>query len=87
MQISHFLFEYFLVFVEELFENIVDEIADAAGLVLLRTDDTPYHLNKVGFYADFRETTVKLVRIPAMKIGSPKSGTIGLWIVCVVNHK
>ena len=49
----HFFLECVSVCLEELFEDVVDHIADTARLALRRQEHELYRLNELRFYADF----------------------------------
>ena len=49
----HFFLECVSVCLEELFEDVVDHIADTARLALRRQEHELYRLNELRLYADF----------------------------------
>ena len=72
---------------EELFEDVVDHIADVTWRALFRQKHTAYCLNELRFYTDFRETTVELARVAFTEIDFPKTGLVGMVDIGVVSHK
>lgn len=76
-----------LVVHEELFENVVDYIADVTRRALFRQEHKAYCLNKLRFYADFRETTAELARVAFTEIDFPKTSLVGMVDIGVVSHK
>ena len=55
----HFFLECVSVCLEELFEDVVDHIADTARLALRRQMHEPYRLNELRLYADFEKSTAE----------------------------
>ena len=49
----HFFLEYVSVCLEELFEDVVDHIADTARLALRCQEHEPYRLDELRLYANF----------------------------------
>lgn len=82
------IYQYiFINILKELFEDIVDHIADVTWRALFRQKHTAYCLNELRFYADFRETTVELARVAFTEIDFPKTGLVGMVDIGVVSHK
>lgn len=76
-----------LVAHEEIFEDVVDYIADVTGRALFRQKHKAYCLNKLQFYADFRETTVELACVAFTEIDLTKTSLVGMVDIGVVSHK
>ena len=65
----HFFLESVSVCLEELFEDVVDHIADTARLALRRQEHELYRLNELRLYADFRKPTAEAAYVPFAQIG------------------
>ena len=72
---------------EELFEDVVDYIADVTGRALFRQKHKAYCLNELRLYTDFRETAVELACVTFTEIDFPKTGLIRMVDIGVVGHK
>ena len=76
-----------LVVHEELFEDVVDYIADVTGWALFRQKHKAYCLNELRLYTDFRETVVELACVMSTQIDFQKTGLVGMVDIGVVGHK
>ena len=65
----HFFFESVSVCLEELFEDVVDHIADTARLALCWQEHEPDRLNELRLYADFWKPTAEVAYVPFTQIG------------------
>ena len=65
----HFFLESVSVCLEELFEDVIDHIADTARLSLRLQEYEPDRLNELRLYADFRNPTAEVAYVPFTQIG------------------
>ena len=65
----HFFLEGVSVCLEELFEDVVDHIADTVRLALRSQEHEPYRLNELRLYADFGKPTAEVAYVPFTQIG------------------
>ena len=70
----HFFLECVSVCLEELFGDVIDNIADTARLALRRQEHEPDRLNKLRLYADFRKPTAETAYVPFTQIGLAETG-------------
>ena len=70
----HFFLESVSVCLEELFEDVVDHIADTARLALRCQEHEPYRLNELRLYADFGKPTTEAAYVPFTQIGLAEMG-------------
>ena len=70
----HFFLESVSVCLEELFEDVVDYIADTARLALRRQKYELNRPNELRLYADFRKPTAEVAYVPFTQIGLAEMG-------------
>ena len=70
----HFFLESVSVCLEELFEDVVDHIADTARFALRRQEHELYRLNELRLYADFGKPTAEATYVPFTQIGRAEMG-------------
>ena len=65
----HFFLESVSICLEELFEDVVNHIADTARLALCWQEHEPDRLNELRLYADFWKPTAEVAYVPFTQIG------------------
>ena len=74
MILLNVLFKCVSVCLEELFEDVVDHIADTARLALRRQKYELNRPNELRLYADFRKPTSEAAYVPFTQIGLAEMG-------------